>query len=141
MVAAPLDPDGRFAPEESMPGPDVLLTLPCGSAFVRLARLNAAGLAADLAFSVDEIEDLRIAVDELFFLATDGALGPTIQLSYTLLDDGLAVEGSVYAGSTASEPEADDLVREILAVAVDEWTFTIAEGTRRFRLLKRRHSD
>ncbi len=47
---------------------DVRLSLPGRSAFVRLARLNAAGLAADLSFSVDEIEDLRIAVDELFFL-------------------------------------------------------------------------
>lgn len=125
-----------------MTGPDVVLTLPCRSAFVRLARLNAAGLAADLSFSVDEIEDLRIAVDELFFLVTDGSAGPSVELGYTLIDGGLVVEGRAPVGRPGDDPPlADDLVREILAVAVDEWSFDVRDGVRSFRLVKRRHSD
>jgi hypothetical protein len=124
-----------------MPGPDVVLTLPCRSAFVRLARLNAAGLAADLSFSVDEIEDLRIAVDELFFLVTDRSVGPSVELGYTVIDGGLVVEGRAPGGSDDDEdPVADELVREILAVAVDEWSFEVLPGERTFRLVKRRHS-
>lgn len=43
---------------------DVRVTTPASSEFVHVLRTVAAGLAARAGFSVDEIEDLRLAVDE-----------------------------------------------------------------------------
>lgn len=42
----------------------VILTLPASSAYLSVLRTATAGLAARLRFTLDEIEDLRIAVDE-----------------------------------------------------------------------------
>ncbi len=121
---------------------DVRLSLPGRSAYVRLARLNAAGLAADLSFSVDEIEDLCIAVDELFFLLVDDpAREPAVELAYRVDgDDALVIEGVARFGADhgGELPVPDDLVREILTVTCDDWSFDGDPAERRFRLVKRR---
>jgi serine/threonine-protein kinase RsbW len=44
--------------------PDVELRIPADSAYLALLRTATAGLAARLDFTLDDIEDLRIAVDE-----------------------------------------------------------------------------
>ena len=44
--------------------PDVELRIPADSAFLSVLRTATAGLAARLDFTLDDIEDLRIAVDE-----------------------------------------------------------------------------
>ncbi|WP_340540709.1 anti-sigma factor [Nocardioides sp. GXZ039] len=44
--------------------PDVELRLPADSAFASVLRTTTAGLAARLDFTIDDIEDLRIAVGE-----------------------------------------------------------------------------
>jgi len=44
--------------------PDVELRLPADSAYVSVLRTTTAGLAARLDFTIDDIEDLRIAVGE-----------------------------------------------------------------------------
>ena len=44
---------------------DVELRLPADSAYVLVLRTAAAGLAARLDFPLDDIEDIRTAVDEL----------------------------------------------------------------------------
>ena len=42
----------------------VLLTVPADGGYLGVLRTATAGLAARLQFALDEIEDLRIAVDE-----------------------------------------------------------------------------
>ena len=44
--------------------PDVELRIPADGAFLSVLRTATAGLAARLDFTLDDIEDLRIAVDE-----------------------------------------------------------------------------
>ena len=46
------------------PRPDLELRLPADGMFLAVLRTATAGLAARLDFTLDEIEDLRIAVDE-----------------------------------------------------------------------------
>jgi serine/threonine-protein kinase RsbW len=43
---------------------DVELRLPAGGAYATIVRTTAAGLAARLDFTIDDIEDLRIAIGE-----------------------------------------------------------------------------
>ena len=65
---APFTTDGtcrdRARTRPAGPAPDVELRLPADSAYVSVLRTTTAGLAARLDFTVDDIEDLRIAVDE-----------------------------------------------------------------------------
>ncbi len=51
--------------ESPAPSAEVLLRLPGEPAFLRVARVTASGLASRMGFSMDEVDDLRLAVDEL----------------------------------------------------------------------------
>src|ERR687895_1148119 len=53
--------------EKLRTGGDVRLVVPASPEYLRLVRLTAAGMASRLGFTFDEVEDLRIAVDELCF--------------------------------------------------------------------------
>jgi anti-sigma regulatory factor (Ser/Thr protein kinase) len=124
----------------------VQLTAPAQRSSVRLARLVASGVGAEAGFSIDDTEDLRIAVSELVALLVDGVDDPqlTIQVTYLSGPGEVTVEGHGEAGPAASEssgpdahPVVDDIALEILRVVVDLHAFE-ADGTgRRFRLVKR----
>jgi hypothetical protein len=121
----------------------VHLTLPAEAGSVRLARLVAAGVAADAGLSIDDAEDLRIAVSELVALLVEGSDDPSrsATVTYERSPGQVVVTGEVsLAAAGASEtPEAptDDLALEILRVVVDEHRFEVDGGNRRFHLVKR----
>jgi hypothetical protein len=122
-------------------GEEVRLTMPATPQLLRVARLTAAGLAGRLGFSFDEIEDVKIAVDELCF-ALVGSRGRTgsLTVTYRLGDHELAIEGEgVFSdGGGDGAPAPSDLSSQILAAVVDDHELTRDGDTMRFRLLKRR---
>lgn len=68
----------------------VELRVPALSAFVSVLRSTAAALAARLDFTIDEIEDLRIGVDEASALLIDQAIeGSDLTCEFTLGKDWL----------------------------------------------------
>ena len=116
------------------------LTAPAERGSVRLARILAAGVAADAGLSIDDTEDLRIAVSELVAMLVDGhdATGPTIEVDFERSAGEVVVEGR--APSLAGLPDQDamdDLVLEILRVVVDDHSFDAGAAGRHFRLVKR----
>ncbi len=124
-----------------MPAPQpVRLTVPAESRYVRLVRLAAAGVATEAGFDVDDVEDLRVAVNELFTLLVDDSEDPsgTVEVTYTQVDRGVSVEG-VRAVSDGAPQTAgpEDLALEILRVVVDEHAFETDGGQRRFSVVKR----
>lgn len=124
------------------PGP-IQLTAPAERGSVRLARILAAGVAADAGFSIDDTEDLRIAVSELVALLVDGFTdadpsGPTIEVEFRRARGEVVVEGRRAAVPDHPDtPGADDLALEILRVVVDDHSFDTGTHGRRFRLVKR----
>ncbi len=48
---------------------EVRLAVPARPEFLGLARVTAAGLAGRLGFTFDQVEDLRLAIDEILFRA------------------------------------------------------------------------
>jgi anti-sigma regulatory factor (Ser/Thr protein kinase) len=120
-------------------GEEVRLTMPAVPQLLRVARLTAAGLAGRLGFNFDEIEDVKIAVDELCFalVGTKGRDGD-LTIVYRLLSDALEIEGSGSFGGDAPQPVPSELSAQILASVVDEHELTRDGDQLRFRLRKRR---
>jgi hypothetical protein len=121
---------------------EVRLLVPAFPEFLRLARVTAAGLAGRLGFSYDEVEDLRLAIDELCF----GLTGPTgrrgtVELRYVMLDDGLEVDGEGRFVDDITPVGLTDLSRVILGALVDEHELGPGPPAPHFRLVKRRRSD
>jgi serine/threonine-protein kinase RsbW len=70
----------------------VELRLPADPAYLAVLRTATAGLAASLDFTLDEIEDLRIAVDEACaILLPDVVAGERLDCVFTLEGDALEV--------------------------------------------------
>src|SRR3954467_5804226 len=116
-----------------MHGEEVRLTMPAVPQLRRGARLTAAGLASRLGFSFDEIEDVKIAVDELCFalVGTKGHAG-SLTLTYSLLPDALAIEGVGNGDTAAIDPTPTELSAQILAAVVDEHELSSDGTTVRF---------
>jgi anti-sigma regulatory factor (Ser/Thr protein kinase) len=118
---------------------EVRLTMPAVPQLLRVARLTAAGLAGRLGFNFDEIEDVKIAVDELCFalVGTKGRDGD-LTVTYRLLPDALEIEGRGAFGAGVADVTPSELSAQILAAVVDEHELTREGDELRFRLRKRR---
>lgn len=135
-------------------GGDVRLVVPASPEYLRLVRLTAAGLASRLGFTFDEVEDLRIAVDELCFHLlgeADPAAAPsggtssggidedrTMDLVYSAGSDSITIIGRT--GLSGAVPEPSELSEQILDALVDEHEVMGEGGMITFRLKKQRES-
>jgi serine/threonine-protein kinase RsbW len=85
----------------------VLLKLPAVGAYLSVLRTATAGLAARLDFTLDEIEDLRIAVDEACAMLLPSAVpGAELEVEFELTADRMRVSVSVL--TLDGEPPARD---------------------------------
>jgi len=114
---------GRARPQTTDRLRDVVeLRLPAESAYLSVLRTATAGLAARLDFTLDEIEDLRIAVDEACALLLPDAR-PDLPLTcrFTLEPDCLEVnvEATTNAGRTPGRDSFAWTVLTALAGEVD----------------------
>ena len=120
-------------------GEQVRLVMPATPELLRVARLTAAGLASRLGFSFDEVEDVKIAVDELCFalVGTKGREG-TLSLVYQLQADSLVIEGTGDFPGQEVHAATGELSRLILSAVVDHHEVVDSDGSVRFKLTKRR---
>src|SRR5437870_543840 len=118
---------------------EVRLAVPASPEFMRLARVTAAGLASRLGFTFDQVEDLRLAIDELCFGLTGsrGRAG-TIEIRFVVRDAGLEVEGRGRFEDNHYQPQLSELSKVILDALVDEHALLNADEGPRFRLVKLR---
>ena len=83
---------------------DVELRVPADSAYASVLRTTTAGLAARLDFTIDDIEDLRIAVGEASAMVLpEAAPGSDLVCRFHLDPGALTVE----VGVTAQDAKAD----------------------------------
>jgi serine/threonine-protein kinase RsbW len=116
----------------------VELRIPADSAFLAVLRTATAGLAARLDFTLDDIEDLRIAVDEACAMVLPQAR-PGSDLTCTFDLEAARLVVSVTAECDAPRPPNKDgfawtvlaaLTNEVSAeVDGDRLTVTLARGT------------
>ncbi|MGH3343324.1 MAG: anti-sigma regulatory factor [Carbonactinosporaceae bacterium] len=137
--------------QESAPSPGaavhrdfVQIRLPAEGAYLSVLRTTTAGLAARLDFTLDEIEDLRIAVDEACaLLLAQAVAGSELSCDFELTDGTMLVRVS----ATTSEGQLPDrgtfawTVLTALAGEVDAAVDGAVDGAQRvsITLHKRRH--
>jgi serine/threonine-protein kinase RsbW len=117
----------------------VVITLPAVGAYLSVLRTATAGLAARLDFTLDEIEDLRIAVDEACAMLLAQAIpGADIECEFRLETDTMRVSVSVLTRDGA-QPSRDTFAWTVLSALAgevdsssdDEGRVTIALNKRR----------
>jgi serine/threonine-protein kinase RsbW len=123
----------------------VELSIPVDGDLIVLARMTAATVATRAGFDVEQIEDLRLAVDELCVSVMGGARDGRLALEF--IRDGEAVEVTCAfvpgSGSTARSTDPDalgGLSEQIIEALVDEYDRTSGDGVDRAWLRKRRTS-
>jgi serine/threonine-protein kinase RsbW len=128
----------RLAVDSTVDGP-IELALPADTRLLRLVRLVASGLASTAGFDVDELDDLRIAVDEAVAALLEGGDGSRLTLRFGVGADEVDMRGSTPAG-TGDPLDIDrvELSTQILAAVCDEYELDTADGTVRVRIVKRR---
>ena len=93
---------------------DVELLLPADGAYVSVVRTTTAGLAARLDFTIDDIEDLRIAVGEACALVLPEAEPGTPLLAEFFLSPGHLRVRVTVSGSQIGEPDYDSFAWQVL---------------------------
>ncbi len=82
--------EGQRTGSRTVEPAEVVLSVPADSIYLSVVRTAAAGLGARLDFTLDDIEDLRIAVDEACALLLKQARGDsTLDVAFTLDLDSL----------------------------------------------------
>jgi len=120
----------------------VSVRLPAAAAYLAVLRTTTASLAARLDFTLDEIEDLRIAVDEACCLLLAGAEpGAELTSLFEMSDDAIQVTVSTKT-SHGRGPARDSFawtVLSALAGHVDSWTQP--DGQQTIALVKHRSRE
>ena len=126
MTAVPLDARATNDAVE--------LTVPAALEFVRMVRLTAAAYADRLGFDIDEIEDIRVAVDELSSVLVESTNdGCTLTIRMASSAGSLHIEGAVPANGA---PTLDELTGQILGAVLDSYDVACADGAATFRCRK-----
>jgi serine/threonine-protein kinase RsbW len=112
--------------QATLRGEAVRLALPASPDYVRIVRLTASGIATNLGFDVDELDDLRVAVGELVNLTLEVCKPETLEVLFTVDGTELRIQGTAPAAE-ARVIELDSLTRQILDAFLDTYTIEIVE--------------
>jgi hypothetical protein len=115
----------------------VRLAIPLDTRYVRIVRLVARGVGTTMGFDVEQIDDLRIAVEELCAALFEVSEGPAVELSFELQKDRVQVHGRTVAMPAATlDAQRFALSEQILTVACDGYSLKVDSGIARFSLHK-----
>ncbi len=121
----------------------VELVIPVNADLVVLARMTAATVASRANFDIEEVEDLRLAVNELCISLVQGSSDGRLELRFTRTDDAVEV-ACTYLPAPSSQNEWDleealqGLSARILDALVDDHGVDDGGGNRRAWLRKQR---
>lgn len=117
----------------------VLLTVPADGGYLGVLRTATAGLAARLQFALDEIEDLRIAVDEACaMLLAIAPRGTELRCRFAVTDDALTVEVTVPTVPEARLPSESSFAWKVLTALTTSASASTSGSEATIRLLSRR---
>jgi serine/threonine-protein kinase RsbW len=117
-------------------GDAVRLTLPASFEYLRIVRLTASGVASRLGFDVEEIENLRVAIDELASVVVDVAAPGDLELTFVAKNNALEITGRAPV-HTGTEIAVEDLTEQILKAVTDDYELGVTDGFASFRCARR----
>ncbi len=119
----------------------VLLAVPASGAWLGVLRTATASLASRLQFTLDEIEDLRIAVDEACaILLALASLDAVLSCRFVVTDDALTVNATVPTDNAASVrlPSGESFAWQVLSALTDDVSAKAQDNLVSIQLTKRR---
>jgi serine/threonine-protein kinase RsbW len=120
----------------------VSIKIPASPAYLQVVRLIAAGLASRLGFTIDDIEDLKIAVDELSAYLT-GAQGRegTLEIAFAIDGDRIDITGAGnFTAGIKVRTELTEFSRQILDTVADSASLHQNDGVPTFTVSKAKRS-
>ena len=119
----------------------VVLRLPADGAYLSVLRTATAGLASRLDFTLDDIEDLRIAVDEACAMLLSHAVpGADLTCEFELHAAMLRVAVSVQT-SDGEQPSRDTFAWTVLSALAGEVDSSVDDDQRVTITLQKRRMD
>lgn len=118
----------------------ISIKIPASPEYLHVVRLVAAGLASRISFTLEDIEDLKIAVDELSAYVT-GAHGRsgTLDVSFTLDENRIEIRGAgYYTKEYEFRGDLTEFSRMILETVADSAHLEAAGGAPSFTVIKSR---
>jgi hypothetical protein len=94
---------------------------PLQTRYASTIRMIAASLGADAGFTVDEIDDVRLGLDEVFSMLAEHHAGDRVRTSFRV--DGNELIATLSLESGLIEVEPDELATNILRSVVDRYEF------------------
>ena len=118
-------------------GDAVQLRVPASLEYVRIARLTGSGVASRLGFDIEEIENLRVALDELASMVIEFAAGGDLELTFFTTDNELRITGRAPVAEGV-EVGVEELTAQILKAVIDDYELRSADGFVQFSCVTRR---
>lgn len=116
----------------------VVLTVPAQGEFARTVRIAAAELASRAGMGLDDIEDVRLAVEEAFVFASQHILGDALTFTFDVSPGAVALEVAPLAPASCEVADTGErYARFILESICDEFEIIDGDGACRLRLVKR----
>jgi serine/threonine-protein kinase RsbW len=124
------------------PVPDVIsIRLPAQSAYLSVLRTTTASLAARLDFTIDDIEDLKIAVDEACAMVLRDAVdGADLMCEFELVGSSMQIAVSAMSRDGRLPPR-DTFAWTVLSALVTSVDSTIEPDGRLRIILQRRQGE
>ncbi len=120
------------AAEPTLP---IRLSLPASPRYLLAARVVAASLGAEAGLTVDDLDDLRLGVNELLSVLMDSAAPEArVDLEFLTGPDGVTVSGRIEPAPDVGGP--DELAVRILEAVTDRYeldgaSFALTKGPSR----------
>jgi len=117
----------------------VVLSVPARSEFARTVRLASAELAARAGMNIDDVDDVKLAVEEAFVYACERTAAALVTFTFVLSEGSLELLVGPLAGPCEDQDgEAGDrYARFILESVCDEYAVIEADGACQLRVVKR----
>jgi anti-sigma regulatory factor (Ser/Thr protein kinase) len=112
-------PDPSAASRDPAVDEPVRLSVPASMRYLSAARVVAASLGAESGLHVDDLDDLRLGVNELLSLLVESsAPSGRIDLEFAVRDGAISVRGWLQGG-VGEAVEIDELTRRIVNAVLD----------------------
>ena len=125
-------------PQQAPTDDHVVLRLPASGAYLSVLRTTTAGLASRLDFTIDDIEDLKIAIDEACAMLLPRAVeGADLTCRFVLHADVLEICVALETVD-ATLPSRDTFAWTVLSALAGEVDASLEDGRVTIRLTKHR---